>query len=553
MGFSPTKKAFRLVSILILALVAGQLKGATPARSVLVFPFTNQSNRADLSWISEGFAVILSSRLASPERYVLGREERNAAYAQLELPLGTPLTLASDYKVAEILGVDWAVVGNFNVEGNRLTAQARLLDAHGLRLSPALEATGELSDLVDLQTQLAWRLLAAHDPDFIVGQEDDFRRRFPEVRLDAFENYTRGILSTDTNSRVHFLTEADRRNPQDHQAAFQLGLFYFDQKDYAKSVPWLRKLDERDANYLESLFHLGVSEYFLGHEAVAEQAFTALERRIPLNEVSNNLGVMQARRNDYADALAQFDRAYQADSTDPDFSFNRGVCLWYLKRYNEAAKYLKEALSLDDDDIGAHSLLALISGKLGDPQGQQAERQWIADHEGVPISKMTDDDILPQTRIKKHYDGRAFRLLALAVQNAMEQSLAKKPPAEHAEVHLANGKRLFAEGRLAEADRELAEAVSLVPRDDQVHLMFAQVLEAEGKHQEAAAELETSLQLKNSVAGHLLLARVYFAMNRLDAARAQGQLALGLEPGNREAAQLMDQIRLRMPPPRSTP
>lgn len=553
MGCLLKKKAVRLVSLLIFALVSGQLKGAPAARTVLVFPFINRSTRADLNWISEGFAVILSSRLASADRYVLGREERNAAYAQLELPPEAPLSLASEYKVAEILGVDWAVVGNFNVEGNRLTARARLLEAHGLKLSPALEATGELSDLVELQTQLAWRLLAAHDPDFVVGQEDDFRRRFPEVRLDAFENYIRGILATDTASRVHFLTEADRRNPLDHQAAFQLGLFYFDQKDYAKSVLWLRKLDERDSNYLESLFHIGVGEYFLGHEAVAEQAFTALERQIPLTEVSNNLGVMEAHRNDFADALVQFNRAYQADSTDPDFSFNMGVCLWYLKRYNEAYKYLKEALSLDDDDPGAHSLLALVSGKLGDSQRQQVERKWIADHEGIPISKITDDDILPQTRIKKNYDGRAFRLLALTVQNAMEQSLARKPPLEHAEVHLADGKRLFAEGRLAEADRELSEAVSLVPQDDQAHLIFAQVLEAESKHQEAAAEIETALKLKNSVAAHILLARVYFAMNRLDAARAQGQIALGLEPGNSEAAQLMDQIRGRAPTPRSTP
>src|SRR5579859_3455641 len=264
MGCLLKKKTIRPVSLLILALVAGQLKGAPAARTVLVFPFTNQSNRADLNWISEGFAVILSSRLASPNRYVLGREERNAAYAQLELPPETPLSLAGEYKVAEILGVDWAVVGSFNVEGNRLTAQARLLDAHGLKLSSALEATGELSDLVDLQTQLAWRLLAAHDPDFVVGQEEDFRHRFPEVRLDAFENYIRGILATDTARRVHFLTEADRRNPLDHQAAFQLGLFYFDQKDYAKSMLWLKKLDERDANYLEALFHIRSEERRVG-------------------------------------------------------------------------------------------------------------------------------------------------------------------------------------------------------------------------------------------------------------------------------------------------
>ena len=121
------KKTTRLVIIPMLLLLASPLYSASTARTVLVFPFANQSDRTDLSWISEGIASILSARLEAPERYVLGREERNAAYAQLELAPGTPLTLASDYKVADILGVDWAVVGSFDVVGDRLTARAQLI------------------------------------------------------------------------------------------------------------------------------------------------------------------------------------------------------------------------------------------------------------------------------------------------------------------------------------------------------------------------------------------------------------------------------------------
>lgn len=547
------KKTIRLVSILILMLGASRPGRAAPARTILIFPFTNQSSRADLGWISEGLAEILSSRLAAPNRYILGREERNAAYAQLELPPGKALTLASAYKVAEILGVDWAVVGGFDVVGTRLTAQASFLDARGLKLSPPIEATGELSDLVDLQTQLAWRLLAAHDPDFVVGREEDFARGLPDVRLDAFENYIRGLLATDDDSRVRFLTEADRRDPKEHQAAFQLGRFYFDAKDYAKADIWLRKLNAGDPNYLESLFLLGVSKYFLGQEGASENIFAAMAKQIPLIEVSNNLGVMQARRHDFADALAQFSRAYQADPSDPDFSFNMGVCLWYLKRYNEADKSLKEALSLDDDDIGSHTLLALVSAKLGDTARQRAEQKWITDHEGVPAAEVSEEDILPQTRIKKHYDGHAFRLMALAVQNAVEKNLASKPPAEHAKFHRNKGMQLIAAGRAAEAERELAEAVSLVPDDSQMHMDLAQALEAEGKHQEAARELETSLKLKDSVAAHILLARVYLELNRAEAARTQGEAALTLDPGNHEAAQLVQQIHDRAPETRRLP
>jgi len=523
------------------------------ARTILVLPFSNQSHRADLDWISEGFAAFLSSRLASSDRFVLGRDERNAAYAQLDLAPETPLTLASVYKVAEILGVDWAVLGNFNVEGDALTARARLLDARGLKLSETIEVTGALNDLVELQTRLAWRLLAAHDPQFTIGTEDEFRRRFPDIRLDAFENYIRGILDADDASRIRYLTEADRRDPRDHQAAFQLGRYYFDQKDYARAAVWLKKLDERDTNYLESLFLTGVSEYFLGHEGPAEKAFTELSKQIPLNEVSNNLGVMQARRHDFAAALANFQRAYDGDPTDPEFAFNLGVCQWYLKKYDESIKYLKEALSIDDDDPGAHTLLGAELGKLGDSEGERRERQWLADHEGGASNTLSENDLVLQTRITKHYDGRAFRLLALAVRNAQEESLQGMSPAEHGQFHFASGRKLFSEGRLPEAERELAEAVSLLPQDGEVHLTMAQVLEAEGKHREAAAELESSLRLKNTVTAHVLLARVYLSLDRLDAARDQDQAALSLDPGNREAVQLMEQIRTRAPALRRTP
>jgi tetratricopeptide (TPR) repeat protein len=552
-GLRPVKKTTRPVIIPILLLLTSPLYGASTARTVLVFPFANQSNRTDLSWISEGIASILSARLAAPERYVLGREERDAAYAQIELAPGTPLTLASDYKVAETLGVDWAVVGSFDVVGHRLTSRAQLLDARGLKLSLPIEATGELTDLVDLQTQMAWRMLAAHDSDFVVGQMDEFRRRFPEIRLDAFENYIRGILATDEASRVRFLMEADKRDPLTHQAAYQLGLYYYDQKDYAKSVPWMQKLDERDPNYLEAQFLLGVSEYFLGHDGAAEKAFAGLARQIPLNEVTNNLGLMEARRHDYPDALVQFQRAYQADPSDPDFAFNLGVCMWYLKRLPEASKYLKEAVSKDEEDVGAHTLLGLVSQKLGDSSGQQAELKWLTDHEGVTVTRIAEEDVQPQARIKKHYDGRAFRLLALAVHNAEEESLARKSPAEHAAAHLSNGRILLAEGRLAESERELEEAVSLVPENDQAHLNLAEVLEAEGKHQDSRAEVETALKLNDTSAGHLLLARVYLSLNRMDVALAQSKTALSLDPNNREAAQLIGQIQAQTPPGRKSP
>jgi len=538
--------------LLLLLLSPWQLHGSSAVRGILVFPFENQSPRSDLNWISESFAEVLSSRLAQPENYVLDRDERNAACTQLGMPIDTPLTLASEFKVAETLGVDWAILGNFNVTDNRLAARSQLLDVRLLKLSQSLEVSGGLTDLVDLQTRLAWRLLAMHDRSFTVGNEEDFRRRFPDIRLDAFENYIRGLVATDDTSRLHFFLESDRLDPSDHRAAFALGRLFFEQKDYANSAKWLRRLEESDPSYDESLFLRAVDEFFLGHEAIAEREFESLWKKLPLNEVSNNLGVLEARRGRYSEALANFERAYQSDPSDADFCFNRGVALWYEKRYQAAAESLREAVRANDDDSEVHTLLALVLEKLGDDAAEQRELDWLAEHEVGPAAEQPGD-MLPQPRLKKNYNGRAFRLLELTLHNALEERLANASPQEHSDVHLALGKKFFTERRYAEAERELSEVVSLTPADPQGYLLLAQVLETEGKHQEAAAELEASLKLKNTVEAHLSLAHVYLSLNQPALARMQGQAALDLDPGNHEAEQLIQQTPAGAATSRKTP
>jgi tetratricopeptide (TPR) repeat protein len=357
--------------------------------------------------------------------------------------MDTPLTLASEFKVAQTLGVDWAIVGNFNVTDNRLVADAQLFDVKLLKLSQPLEVSGDLTELVELQTRLAWRLLATQDPDFTVGNEADFLRRFHDIRLDAFENYIRGLLATDDASRLHFFTESERLDPSDHRAAFALGQFYFEQKDYANSAQWLRKIEASDVNYNESLFLRAVDEFFLGREQIAEKEFETLAKVMPLDEVSNNLGVLEARRGDYAEALENFERAYQSDPSDVDFCFNRGVALSYEKHYPEAAESLAAAVQAEPDDSEAHTLLAVVFGKLGDAAAERKELDWLAAHE-VGAAAGQPGDVLPMPRLKKNYDGRAFRLLELTLHNAMELHLAHASPQAHIDAHLALGKKFLA-------------------------------------------------------------------------------------------------------------
>jgi Tfp pilus assembly protein PilF len=86
-----------------------------------------------------------------------------------------------------------------------------------------------------------------------------------------------------------------------------------------------------------------------------------------------------------------------------------------------------------------------------------------------------------------------------------------------------------------------------------VHILLAQALQAEGKHHEAAGELQTSLKLKDTPEAHLSLAHVYLSLNQPELARSQGQAALNLDPGNQQVEQFMQQIQAGAPAARKTP
>jgi tetratricopeptide (TPR) repeat protein len=552
----------KCIGFIILLLFACVGLEAAPPRVILVFPLENMSGNASVGWMSEGIAELIGSRLSSPARYLLERSERIDAYEQLGLPLEAPLTLASEYKVARILGATVAVVGHFTLVDGQLSTRAQWLDVSRLKLSRPFVVTGKLTDLDALETRLAWELLRSQEGDAAIGPAEVFSNRFPLVRLGAFESYIRGVLSASSKRRVRFLREADRLNPRDHRAAFALGRYYFEQEDYADSARWLRILNSGDRDYEEALFLLGIAEYSLGNQASAGVALSRLAGLVPLGEVFNNLGAVEFAAGHYDQALSDFQRAFRKDQTDSDYAFNLSMALWRLKKYDQAEDYLHKLLEQEPDDADAHALLADVSGDLGDQSAREAQLAWVSSHEkdtadDPPGNNSSDAPAPdPSPRIKKEYDGKAVRLLSLEMARSAETSLAGKPAQivrNDGESHLNRGRDLLAAGRLPEAERELTQAVLLLPRSSEAHQALGQAYERDGKHTLAATELETSLKEKGSFGAHMWLARAYVALGHPEPAFEQVQAAKQLEPGNTEAEDLARQIRAQLSVHREKP
>ena len=207
----------------------------------------------------------------------------------------------------------------------RLTAVAQLLDMRAQKLLPAVTESAPLADLGNLQSALAWDLLRLIRTDFSVPK-DKYIASVAAIRLDALENYMRGMLATTAEEKMQHYREAVRLNPDYAQAWLELGKTYYAQRAYEPAIVALGQIPHSSAVAREANFYLGLAAYAHGDFAKSESAFEFVAARLPLAEVYNNLGVVAARRGQKK-AADYFERAIQNDPSDADYHFNLGVTL----------------------------------------------------------------------------------------------------------------------------------------------------------------------------------------------------------------------------------
>src|SRR5208283_2556478 len=103
--------------------------------------------------------------------------------------------------------------GRYNKDGTAIGAGGQVVDVPRLHMSPAVNARGEMRDLIAVFDSLAWKLTRQLDPGFN-GAEETFVAAGAGLRLDAFEQYIRGITEPDQEERLRHLNQASVLNPE---------------------------------------------------------------------------------------------------------------------------------------------------------------------------------------------------------------------------------------------------------------------------------------------------------------------------------------------------
>lgn len=500
-------------------------------------PFENNSKVPGIEWIGEAFPEILAQRMASPQLYLISREDRGYAFDHAGVPGTAHPSRATIYAVAEQMDADYVVLGEYSFDGQTFVAKAQILDMKKLHLGPIVQSQGPLTSLIDIQTDLAWQLLQQIPPGTTVPREE-FVKSFKTIRLDAFENYIRGTLTTNRQQKIRYFRDAIRLNPAYTLAMLQLGKVYYDVHEYESAVFWLSKVPKDDIVAGEANFLLGMSEFYRGNYEKAYTAFAFVAARLPLTEVHNNLGVVEGHRGHRSASLEYFNKAVSADPSDPDYRFNLAVALYKNGDNAGASQQLREELQRRPNDTEARALLEAINRGVSAPSAS-------AGVAGIPPGGINQR--VPMERIKRNYNEASYRQLELEIHNLTEQRLSGQDRKVHSTYHADRGRELLARNSVTEAQAEFREAITLDYSNAAAHAGMARAYEQKGDAFNARAEAQTSVRLQPNAEAFLVLARLDLKQNQLQAASDAVRQALQLEPTNSAAQRLQQEVTAKLP------
>jgi tetratricopeptide (TPR) repeat protein len=522
------QKYFAVAAVLLCVLGHSIAQTESGGDTLMVLPFENRSHAPGLDWMGEAFPEVLSQRLGSANQFAVSRASRDYAFERSGIPSNAKLSRATLYRIAEQMDVDEIVIGSFDYDGATFSTRARSLNMRTLQLSAEQVESGPLTKVIDIMTALTWDLQRSSSPALTTSR-NDFIASWPPVRLDAFENYIRGITAATKEEKLARLREAVRMNPNYSLAFLELGKALYDARDYQAAANTLARVNSSDPASLEANFYLGLAAFYSNDLDRAENAFAYVASLLPLAEVTNNRGVAIARRGKRS-GVEFFTRAVKDDPKDPDYHFNLAVALLRSGNSTDAAKHLKEALALQASDQEAKALL-----------------------ETVTASSSSATPKLPLERIKTNYDENSFRQMEWQIRNANEERMVHADAETHARFHIDRGQQMLSQGFVLEAEKEFRDAIAQDASLAEGHTGLAESLETRSASapsastvEAARAEARTSIKLKPTADAYLVLARLDMRENKPDTAATSVAQALTLDPKNDAASVLKKTIDARL-------
>jgi tetratricopeptide (TPR) repeat protein len=509
---------------------------AHAAGRILVMPFENVTRDNRIVWLGEAASVLLADRLNAVDAGAIDRDERQEAFAQLQIPPSASLTDATVIRIGQLVGASQVVVGTLQLDGEALVVQARAIVLETGRVQTRVTERGAMADLFAVFARVAQHLA----PDAKASTDSGAVQ--PSVA--AFENYIKGLLAETPATALSYLNAALRAQPAFDRARLAIWEVHDEQGEHAQALAAVQRIPERSAFFRRAQFLTGLSQLNLQRNDDAFETFKALADARATPAVLNNLGVIQLRRGGTPQsgmATYYFNQAADADTTEPDYFFNLGYAYWTAHDVPAATYWLREAVRRNATDGDAHYVLGAALAAAGSTVEANREKELARRLSSTYAEweKRPGTDVIPKglERVK-----RGVELPRLVRVEETLASTGQRDQQELARFYLDRGRRLYQQEHDREALAELSRALFLSPYQADAHLLVGRIHLRAGRSREAIDALKISLWSAESPEAHATLAAAYAETREYELARTEATRALALDPASAAAKRVLETL-----------
>jgi tetratricopeptide (TPR) repeat protein len=531
----------------------------------LVFPFENAGASPRLDWLGDGLEELTIQYLTGAGQQVYSHAARTAELERNGLPFSAKLSRASMLRIAQDLDADFIIFGSFTSDGKALNVEARVLRLEPATLSPPVRETQALASLMELQSKVVWQLLKNTDHSYTRTLAEFSKAQRP-LRLDAFEHYIRGILSTEDETRLRELREASRLEPNWPDVDYALGETFVSRSDWDSALTWFSHVPKTNQHYVEASFSTGVCRLQLNQPDRAEEVFAALQSTLSANgdaaqnglsgaelpEILNNLAIAKSKQGKMQAAEADLRHASDLDPDEDDYPFNLGLIALRDNDLATAAKYFREASERRPENAEDRALLIHALERSDRKAEADQERQAATGALGpnaLPAIRMDpkNEAAALLVRVKTELDATALRFEMETPAGSATGSRVDSSTAESSASHVRRGRQELAAGQLDTAEAEFRSALRADSTNPAAHRGLGEIDRRRGKLDDAVKEFQASLEMRDSAVVRTMLARLYLEQKKTEQARTEAQRALKLAPNYLEAKQLLEHLQNSKP------
>jgi TolB-like protein len=309
----------------VLPLAAGHTAAADMARSIAVLPFVNMSDDAANEFFADGISEELLNVLVRVDG--IGVASRTSSFAYKGRELGA-------VAIARELGVNHILEGSVRKAGNRVRITAQLIDAANDRHLWSDTYDRELTDIFQIQDEIANAIVAALRGTLGSGDADRaVTVRADTDNLDAYQLYLKArelfIKRQRLDESVRLFEQAVALDPEFARGWEGLAAAS------AVLIDWVSVYPSIDQSRLT---------------AVAEQAAAralALDPSLSLPWAARSLLVSYSQPIDFTAALGLLDRAIAADPRNASAYLWRGILWFSLGFLDRALADTDQCLAVD--------------------------------------------------------------------------------------------------------------------------------------------------------------------------------------------------------------